>query len=110
MSQTKENKEIIYIQNKKKAEKIIRFRTLIASGLGFIPILLLDAAGILSLQLSMIKDISKVYNVPFKKNIAKSVIGTLVGNVSAVSIFKLIPGINLLGGGAMAAILIQRIT
>ena len=102
MSQTEEVKQKEYIQNKKKAEKIIRYRTLMASGVGFMPIPFLDAAGILTIQLWMISDLAKVYKIPFKKNVAKSLIGSLVGNVGTVSIMKLIPGVNLLGGGAMA--------
>jgi uncharacterized protein (DUF697 family) len=102
MSQVENNKQKQYITNSKKANRIIRFRTLMASGLGFIPIPLLDAAAILSVQLWMLRDISKVYGIPFKKNVARSIIGTLVSNIGTVSILKLIPGINLLGGGAVA--------
>ncbi len=97
-----DNKSSNHIENKKKATKIIRYRTLMASGVGLIPFPFLDAAGILSIQLWMISDLAKIYNVPFKKNVAKSIIGTLLSNVSAVSILKLVPGINILGGGAMA--------
>lgn len=93
----------VYEENKTKANKIIRFRTLMASGIGFLPFPILDAAGILSIQLWMIRDIAKVYDVPFRKNVARSIITSLIGNIGTVGIIKLIPGINLLGSGAMAA-------
>lgn len=89
--------------NKKKANRIIRYRTLMASGIGFIPFPILDAAGILSIQLWMISDLAKIYKVPFQKNIARSIIGSLLSNVGVVSVVKLIPGANLLGTGAVVA-------
>lgn len=91
-----------YEENKRKSDRIIRFRTLMASGVGFLPFPILDAAGILSIQLWMIRDIAKVYDVPFRKNIARSIITSLIGNVGTISIVKLIPGINVIGSGAMA--------
>ena len=102
MPQTENKNKKTPAENKNKANRIIRFRTLMASGVGFIPFPILDMAGILSIQLWMIRDISKVYDVPFKKNVAKSIIGTLLGNVGTVGIVKFIPGINILGGGAVA--------
>ncbi len=102
MPQTENKNKKTPAENKNKANRIIRFRTLMASGVGFIPFPILDMAGILSIQLWMIRDISKVYDVPFKKNVVKSIIGTLLGNVGTVGIVKFIPGINILGGGAVA--------
>ncbi len=102
MSEVENSKPKKYIEKKKKAIRIIRFRMLMASGVGFVPFPILDAAGIVSIQLWMISDLAKIYDVPFKKNIARSIIGTLVGNVGAVSLLKLIPGINILGSGAVA--------
>jgi outer membrane protein OmpA-like peptidoglycan-associated protein/uncharacterized protein (DUF697 family) len=91
------------IDQKKKAVKITRFRSLLATGTGLIPIPVVDAAGILTIQLWMIRDLARVYGIPFKKHIAKSLIGTLVGNISSVGIIKFIPGLGgLLGGGAVA--------
>lgn len=91
------------IEQKKKANKIIRFRTLLVAGFGFIPFPVVDAAGILAIQLWMLRDLAKLYNIPFKKQLAQSIIGSLAGNISSVGAFKLIPGLgSLLGGGAVA--------
>lgn len=91
------------IKQKKKANSIIRFRTLFATGIGFVPFPVLDAAGILAIQLWMIRDLAKVYDIPFKKQLARSIIGSLVGNISTVGAIKFIPGLgSLLGGGAVA--------
>lgn len=91
------------IQQKKKANRITLAHTAMATGLGFVPFPLLDAAGILGIQLWMLRRLAKVYNVPFKKNLAKSIIGTLVGNAGSVGMLKLIPGLgSALGGGVVA--------
>jgi uncharacterized protein (DUF697 family)/outer membrane protein OmpA-like peptidoglycan-associated protein len=91
------------VEQKNKAVRITRFRTLMATGTGFIPIPILDAAGILTIQIWMIRDLARVYGIPFKKHIAKSLIGALVGNISSAGVIKFIPGLGgLLGGGAVA--------
>lgn len=93
----------VQAEKKKKANKIVRFRTLLAAGFGFIPFPLLDAACILSIQLWMIRDLAKLYGILFKKQLAQSIIGSLVGNIGTVGAVKLIPGLgSLLGGGAVA--------
>ena len=92
-----------HVAQKQKANKIIRIRTLLATGAGFIPLPLLDAAGILTIQLWMLRDLAKLYDIPFKKHLAKSLVGTLVGNVGSTGLIKFIPGLgHLLGGGAVA--------
>jgi uncharacterized protein (DUF697 family) len=46
---------------------------------GFIPVPLLDTAAIGGLQLKMIYDLCKIYEVEFKKELALSIAGALVG-------------------------------
>jgi len=46
---------------------------------GFIPVPLIDTAAIGGLQLKMIYDLCKIYEVEFKKELALSVVGALVG-------------------------------
>lgn len=90
-------------EQKKKAYKIIRLRTLLTAGAGLIPVPLLDAAGILGIQLWMIRDLARIYDLPFKKDLAKSLIGALVGSIGSVSAVKAVPVVGpLLGGGAVA--------
>jgi len=91
-------------QQKDEAKKIIKRSTLYAAGLGFIPIPLLDAVSITGIQIWMIRDIAKVYSVPFKRHVAKSFIGSLVGNVGAMSIVKFVPGVGSLLGGTTVSV------
>lgn len=91
-------------QKKDAAQKIIKNRTLYAAGVGLIPIPMVDAAGITGIQLWMIRDLSKVYNIPFKHQLVKSFIGSLVSNMGALGMVKLIPGVGSILGGTTVAI------
>ena len=92
------------IERKTKANKVIRFRSLFAAGAGFIPVPVVDAASIMGIQLWMLKDLAKIYDIPFKQHVAKSLIGTLVGNIGATGVVKFIPGLGTLLGGGTAAL------
>ncbi|MFK7983169.1 MAG: YcjF family protein [Saprospiraceae bacterium] len=88
---------------KQAAHKVIHRRMLYAAGLGLIPIPVVDAAGILGIQVLMIKDLSKVYGIPFKEHRVKSFIGSLVGSMGAMSAVKAIPVMgSILGAVAMS--------
>ena len=80
------------------AEHIVNGYVGWASGAGLIPIPGLDLAGIGAVQLKMLSDLSALYDVPFSKNAAKLILGTLVGSGGTVlltlptaSLIKLIP-------------------
>jgi hypothetical protein len=49
---------------------------------GFIPVPLLDTAAISGLQLKMIYDLCKIYEVEFKKELVLSIVGALVSFTS----------------------------
>ncbi len=89
--------------HRQKANKIIMRRTLYAAGIGLIPIPIVDAAGILGVQVLMIRDIAKIYEIEFKEQIVKSLITALAGDAAAVGLFKFIPGLGSFFGGASVA-------
>jgi len=91
------------LQQKDTAQKIINQKTLYAAGLGFIPFPILDALSIMSIQIWMVRDIAKVYQIPFKRHRVKSFIGAVVGNLGTVGLLKIIPGLGTaLAGSAIA--------
>jgi uncharacterized protein (DUF697 family) len=95
--------EVKTTEQKAKASKIIRIRSALAAGTGLLPFPVLDAAGITGIQLWMIRDLSRVYGIPFRKHLAKSLIGSLLGNIGAGGLIKFVPGLgSVLGGGALA--------
>ncbi len=77
-----------------EANKIILRRTLYSAGIGLIPFPAVDAALVLGIQIWMIRDLSKVYNIEFKEKMVRSFIITLVGNLGVVGGIKLIPGVG----------------
>ncbi len=62
------------------AEKIVKKWSLVSAGVGLIPIPLVDLAGIAGVQVKMIADLAKQYDIPFKKDLGKSAIAGLVGS------------------------------
>jgi len=99
MSSTKKS-----ISRKKAASKLIHRRMLFAAGLGLIPVPVLDAASILGVQVLMVRDIARLYKVPFKKHRTQSFIGSLVGSLGTVGIMKSIPGLGSILGGAATSV------
>ena len=63
---------------KQEADRITKRRTLYAAGAGLLPFPVIDAAILLGIQITMIRSISQLYNVEFKENLVKSIIGSLV--------------------------------
>ncbi|MFK7981927.1 MAG: OmpA family protein [Saprospiraceae bacterium] len=92
------------IKLKQAAQAIIRRRMLYAAGLGLIPIPVVDAAGILGIQVLMIKDLAKVYGISFKEHRVKSFIGSLVGSMGAMSAIKAIPVMGSILGAVAVSI------
>ena len=81
-----------------QALKIVKANMGWATGAGFVPVPLLDLVAITGVQLRMVKSLSDLYEVPFRKEAVKSVIGAIVGGGSAfllsapvASMMKVVP-------------------
>lgn len=92
-------------------DAIIRKRVYAAVGVGFVPVPLVDLAGLTAIQLELIHALAKAYGVEFQKERVKSIISSLCGGVLSVamvpffaSIFKSIPVIGTTAGGATISI------
>jgi uncharacterized protein (DUF697 family) len=88
-------------------DPIIRKWTYAAAGAGLIPIPIADLAAIGAVQLKMVADLSKHYEVPFYRNQGKAALGALTGTVLSrqlspfiASALKAIPVIGQVGGVA----------
>ncbi|MCI5116680.1 MAG: DUF697 domain-containing protein [Candidatus Electrothrix sp. LOE1_4_5] len=85
----------------KRLNKIIRNYTLSSIGVGLLPTPGLDFASLLVIQSNMIREIAKLYNVPFIKEAAKNALtslirGAFLANVMPIfsSMIKVIPVIG----------------
>lgn len=88
------------------ADRIVLTSSLMAAGAGTIPVPGWDIAVISGIQLKMLADVSKLYEIPFTQNIGKSAIGALVGGLgpsylaraSLGAAVKVIPGVGQIVG------------
>lgn len=94
-----------YNYSLERAKVIVRRHMYISGGLGLIPVPLADLAGVGANQIYMVKLLSDVYEIPFRRSMVKSLISTLLSTLAAQgtimatsSLFKSIPVIGSVGG------------
>lgn len=72
-----------------------------SAGASFIPLPFADLAAVTLVQIKMVADLAKLYEVPFSRNVVKTIIAGLLGSLvpaglarGASSLIKAIPGIG----------------
>ncbi len=93
-------------------QKIVKRNTYIAAGVAAVPVLPpgVDLAALGGVQVLMIKQLSDLYRVPFKENVARNLVAALVGTLSSRvlaagvvgSMLKVLPGFGAVIGGLLA--------
>jgi uncharacterized protein (DUF697 family) len=105
---TKKMKDIDDIKND-SAEMIIKNHMVWSMGAGFIPIPLLDFAAITYIQLDMIRQLAKIYEIDFKETEGKAVISSItsagLAKAGASRAIKFIPIIGTYLGGVATSVL-----
>lgn len=95
-------------ERNKHADTIIRNHVVWAMGAGFIPVLIADIFAVSALQLDMIRQLCKAYDVDFQQTQGKAVVTSLTSStlarVSAGSLVKLVPGLGSILGGVTISI------
>ena len=99
-------------EKQEKALKTIKNYMWFSMGAGLIPVPFVDLAAVSGVQLKMVDEISKIYEVPFQENRGKAVIGSLVGFVlphatacgMLGSLLKAIPVVGTLAGAPAMAL------
>ena len=90
------------------ADTIVRNHVIWSMGAGMIPILVADIFAVSALQLDMIRQLCRVYDVPFEETQGKALVTSLTSSalarIGAGSIIKLIPGIGSFIGGATVSL------
>ena len=98
-----ESTDTITLQsNESSADAVVLSSALLAAGAGAIPAPGWDMAAVAGVQLKVLADLSKIYGVPFTKNLGKSAVATLAGTLapgmlaksSFASAVKAIPGVG----------------
>jgi len=89
-----------------QALRIINRHMWLAMGVGLLPIPLIDMAALLGIQIRMLRQLSRNYNVHFSRDIVKKLVSSLVGAVIPTSLagivgsaLKAVPGVGPYIGG-----------
>jgi uncharacterized protein (DUF697 family) len=69
-----------------KAKEIVKNYMYWTMGAGLIPYPLVDLAAVIGIQIKMTKDLAELYEVPFRENAAKTIIGSLLGGITSSSL------------------------
>jgi len=87
----------------KHAETIIRNHIIWSLGAGIIPVAVADIFAVSAVQIDMIRQLCKVYEVPFEETQGKAVVTSITSSTlaraGAASAVKLIPGMGSVLGG-----------
>ena len=90
------------------ANKVIKNHMIWSMGAGFIPVPIADLFAVSAIQLDMIRQLCKVYDIDFKQTEGKAIITALTGSGLArlgARAIKFIPGVGSIIGGVTLAIL-----
>lgn len=95
-------------RRKAKADEVIKEHILWSVGVGLVPIPLFDVAAVTALQIGMLKQLSKLYDVDHDQESGKIFVSALAGTSAAkigASLIKAIPGVgSLVGSVSMSAL------
>ncbi len=96
-------------KRQKSANSIVRNHIIWSMGTGLIPIPVVDFFAVSAVQLDMVRQLSKLYEVDFKDTEGKAVITSLTGSglaqLGSRAAIKLIPGIGSIVGGVTMSVL-----
>lgn len=99
------------------ADKIIKSHVISSMALGLVPLPLFDIAALTTTQLSLLKQLCKLYDVPFNNFELKSILTSLVGGslpimslVGLSSLIKVIPGFGSIVGMASLSMTAGSVT
>jgi len=95
------------MSKKAQADAIIRTHVLWAVGGGLIPLPLVDFAAVTAIQLEMLQQLARLYDVDYSQSTGKAFVSALTGTTIArlgASLVKAIPGIGTIIGGASMAL------
>lgn len=91
------------------ANTVVKNHMIWSMGAGFIPIPIADFLAIGAIQLDMVRQLCKVYNLSFKESEGKALVSALTSSglakVGARAVIKMIPGFGQIVGGVTLAIL-----
>lgn len=90
------------------AETIIRNHVVMSMGAGVIPIMIVDVIAVTALQVDMVRQLCKVYDIDFEETRGKALITSITASTlaraGARSLVKALPGIGWMIGGVTVSL------
>jgi uncharacterized protein (DUF697 family) len=85
-----------------RAQEIIKSYSIYAAGAGLIPIPVADMAAIAGVEIKMLAELAKVYDVPFEKDRVRTILAAVIGGYTAANLGygaggSLLKGVPLIG-------------
>jgi uncharacterized protein (DUF697 family) len=106
---TNMDKERFEEKRRLSADMVIRNHIMWSMGAGFIPVPIADIFAVTAVQLDMVRQMCKLYDIDFKETEGKALITTLTGSslarIGSRALVKLIPGVGSYIGGVSLAVL-----
>jgi uncharacterized protein (DUF697 family) len=69
-----------------RAEEIIKNRSLLAAGLGIVPVPVFNCVSVMAVQIAMVQSITRLYNVEVKKSWIKNIIASVLGGLATTGL------------------------
>jgi uncharacterized protein (DUF697 family) len=69
-----------------RAEEIVKNRSLVAAGIGLVPLPAFNLISATVIQVSMVQSITRLYNIEVKKSWIKNVIASVLGGAAAIGL------------------------
>ena len=92
----------------KHADTVIRNHVIWSMGAGLIPVLVADIFAVSALQLDMIRQLCRVYDIDFSETQGKAIVTSLTSStlarLGAGSVVKIIPGLGSILGGVTVSV------
>jgi uncharacterized protein (DUF697 family) len=66
-------------ERRAQANSVIKYHALMSAGFGLIPVPYADLAAVAATQANMIRELAKIYSVPFNKEYVKTAIASILG-------------------------------
>jgi uncharacterized protein (DUF697 family) len=106
------SEELTMDDKQQQAAKIVKTHMWLSMAAGFIPVPVVDLVAVSGVQLKMLAEISKTYDVPFQENRGKAAMTSLVGFIlpstmaygAFGSLLKAVPIVGVLAGAPAMAL------
>ena len=100
-----------------RAHSLTQNYVLASASIALVPVPLVDLVGLMALQIKLVHGLAKHYDVPFKENVARSLVASLLSGASSTllarglaSLAKAVPVLGTLAGGGGIAVSSASVT